>query len=201
LDAGVDLRPVVLEGRHVRLEPLDLERHWPGLLEIGLDPAIWRFTVAKVTDAASLRRFLERGLDEQARGLSLAFAAVDRGSGRVAGTTRFMNVVREHRRVEIGGTWLGTGFQRTALNTEAKYLLLRHAFETWGVMRVEFKTSRTNAKSQAALRRLGIAEEGTFRKWMFQDDGTVRDVVWFAVIDDEWPATRTRLGAMLARHH
>ncbi len=195
----MDLRPVVLEGSHVRLEPLELERHWPELLAIGLDPAIWRFTVAQVTDAASLRRFLQRCLDEQARGTSLAFATIDRKSRRAAGSTRFMSIAREHRRVEIGGTWLGTGFQRTPLNTEAKYLMLRHAFETWGAMRVEFKTSRTNARSQQALRRLGIREEGTFRKWMFQEDGMPRDVVWFAVVDDEWPALKARLEAMLGR--
>ena len=195
----MDLRPVVLEGSHVRLEPLDLERHWPDLSAIGLDPAIWRLTVAQVTDAASLRRFLQRCLDEQARGTSLPFATVDRRSGRAAGSTRFMSIVREHRRVEIGGTWLGTAFQRTALNTEAKYLMLRHAFENLGAMRVEFKTSRTNVRSQQALRRLGIREEGTFRKWMFQEDGTPRDVVWFAVVDDEWPAMKARLEGMLAR--
>lgn len=195
----MDLRPVVLEGRHVRLEPLDLERQWEGLLAVGLEESLWRFTSSKVREAADLRRYLERALEEQSRGVSLPFATIERASGRVAGSTRFGNIVAEHRRAEIGWTWLGTAFQRTALNTEAKFLMLRHAFETWGLMRVELKTSRTNEKSQAAMRRLGLVYEGTFRKWMFNEDGSIRDAVWFSAVDDEWPAMKERFGRLLAR--
>lgn len=194
----MEIRPVVLEGRHVRLEPLDLERHWEGLLAVGLEPSLWRFTSSKVANAAELRRYLERALEERDRGVSVPFATVQRAGGRVAGSTRFGNIVREHRRAEIGWTWLGTEFQRTALNTEAKYLMLRHAFETWGLMRVELKTGQFNEKSQAAMRRLGLVYEGTFRKWMFNEDGSIRDAVWFSVVDDEWPAMKARLEAMLA---
>jgi N-acetyltransferase len=182
----------------VRLEPLDPARHLDGLLAVGLEPLLWQFTVDKVGDAAALRAWVAKALDDQARGTALPFAIVDRASGRVCGSTRFLNVVREHLRVEIGATWLGVPFQRSARNTEAKLLMLRHAFETWRCRRVELKTSRTNAKSQAAMRRLGFSEEGTFRKWMVLADGSARDVVWFAVIDDEWPATQARLTAMLA---
>lgn len=195
----MDTRPVVLTGTHVRLEPLDLDRHWPGLAAIGLEPSLWAFTASKVADAAQLRAYLEQALAEQARGTALPFATIDVASGRVCGSTRFGNLVREHRRVEIGWTWLGTAFQRSARNTEAKLLMLRHAFETWGCRRVEFKTSSTNAKSQAAMRRLGFVEEGTFRKWMVLADGSPRDTVWFSVIDDEWPARRAQLTALLAR--
>jgi RimJ/RimL family protein N-acetyltransferase len=194
----MEVRPVVLEGRHVRLEPLDLPRHWDGLLAIGLEPSLWRFTASKIADAAGLRRYFERALEEQARGVTLPFVSVDRASGRVAGSTRFGNIVSEHRRAEIGWTWLGVEYQRTARNTEAKYLMFRHAFETWGLMRVELKTSLTNEKSKAAMRRLGLVEEGTFRKWMFNEDGSIRDTVWFSVIDDEWPAMKSRLEKMLA---
>lgn len=183
----------------MRLEPLDLDRHWQGLAETGLDPAIWRFTAVKVADADQLRRYLQRGLDEQAQGLALVFATIDRKSGRIAGSTRFAAIVREQRRAEIGWTWLGTAFQRTGLNTEAKYLMLRHAFETWQLARVEFKANATNEKSRAAMQRLGLVAEGTFRKWRFQDDGTPCDVVWFSVIDDEWPAMKARLEVMLRR--
>ncbi len=195
----MDTRPVVLTGTHVRLEPLDLDRHWPGLAAIGLEPSLWAFTASKVADAAQLRAYLEQALAEQARGTALPFATIDVASGRVCGSTRFGNLVREHRRVEIGWTWLGTAFQRSARNTEAKLLMLRHAFETWGCRRVEFKTSSTNAKSQAAMRRLGFVEEGTFRKWMVLADGSPRDTVWFSVVDDEWPARRDQMTALLQR--
>ena len=195
----MDIRPVTLEGRHVRLEPLDLARHWDGLLAIGLAPELWRFTAAKVANEADLRRYFEKAVEEQSRGSAIVFVTVHRASGRVAGSTRFGNIVPEHRRAEIGWTWLGLDYQRTALNTEAKFLMLRHAFETWGCMRVELKTSSTNLKSQAAMRRLGLVEEGTFRKWMFNEDGTTRDTVWFSCTDDEWPAMKARFDVMMTR--
>lgn len=194
----LDLTPPTLEGRHVRLEPLDLDRHWDGLLAIGLEPALWRFTVSKVAGPDDLRRYFDAALAEQAKGVALPFVTLDRASGRVAGSTRFGNIVREYGRAEIGWTWLGPEFQRSALNTEAKLLMLTHAFETWGLHRVELKTSLGNEKSKAAMRRLHFVEEGTFRKWMFHADGTRRDTVWFSVIDDEWPQTKAHIQALLA---
>lgn len=183
----------------MRLEPLNLARHWDGLRAVGLEPELWRFTSALVREAADLRRYFEKAVDERDRGVAVPFVTVHRASGRVAGSTRFGSIVPEHKRVEIGWTWLGSEFQRTALNTEAKYLMLRHAFETWGCMRVELKTSSTNLKSQAAMRRLGLVEEGLFRKWMFNENGSPRDTVWFSCVDDEWPAMKARLEGMLAR--
>ena len=197
--ADMDIQPVTLEGRHVRLEPLDLERHWDGLRAIGLAPELWRFTAAKVRDEAGLRLYFDKAIEEQSRGVTLPFVTIQRASGRVAGSTRFGNIVREHKRVEIGWTWLGLEFQRTALNTEAKYLMMRHAFETWRVNRVEYKTSSTNLKSQNAMRRLELVEEGTMRKWMYNEDGTTRDTMWFSCIDDEWPAMKARLEGFMAR--
>lgn len=199
LHAGMDVQPVVLEGTHVRLEPLDLARHWDGLRAIGLEPSLWAHTASKVRDAADLRHYCEHAVAEQARGTALPFATIDQATGRICGSTRFGNIVREHRRVEIGWTWLGTAFQRSARNTEAKLLMLRHAFEIWRCQRVEFKTSRTNVKSQTAMRRLGFVEEGMFRKWMVLADGTPRDTVWFSVIDDEWPVRCEQMTALLAR--
>lgn len=195
----MQIAPVVLEGAHVRLEPLDPTRHFDGLVAVGIEPSIWAFTVDKVHDAGAMRAWCEKALADQVRGTGLPFAIVDRASGRVCGSTRFLNIVREHLRVEVGATWLGVDFQRSARNTEAKLLMLRHAFETWRCRRVELKTSRTNAKSQAAMRRLGLVEEGMFRKWMVLADGSPRDVMWFSVIDDEWPAMQARLLAMLER--
>ena len=189
---------VTLEGRHVRLEPLDVERHWDGLRSVAFEPSLWQFIPRRVTDEAGLRAYLALAVHERDRGVAMPFATIHRASGSVAGSTRFANLVREHRRVEIGWTWLGTRFQRTALNTEAKYLMFRHAFETWGLMRVELKTSQKNEKSKAAMRRLGLVEEGTFRKWMINDDGSIRDTVWFSVVDDEWPALKARLEGLLA---
>ena len=194
----MDIRPVVLEGRHARLEPLDLDRHWEGLQAVGLEPSLWRFTVAKIAGPADLSGYFEAALEEQSRGVSVPFVTIDRASGRVAGSTRFGNIVREYRRAEIGWTWLGTEFQRSALNTEAKLLMMTHAFETWGLLRVELKTSLGNEKSKAAMRRLHFVEEGTFRKWMFHGDGSRRDTVWFSVIDDEWPQTKAHIESLLA---
>jgi len=194
----MNIVPVTLEGRHVRLEPLDIARHWDGLRAIGLAPELWRFTAAKVKTEADLRSYFDKAVDEQARGVSLPFVHVHRASGNVAGSTRFGNITREHRRAEIGWTWLGLDYQRTVLNTETKYLMLRHAFEVEGCMRVELKTSSTNLKSQTAMRRLGLVEEGVLRKWMFNEDGTPRDTMWFSCVDDEWPAMKTRLEGMLA---
>jgi RimJ/RimL family protein N-acetyltransferase len=194
-----DPRPTALEGRFVRLEPLALSEHFAGLCAVGLDPELWRWTTAKIPDEVSLRRYLEVALAEQAKGTAVPFAVRHLESGRVAGSTRFGNIDRGHRRVEIGWTWLGREFWRTAANTEQKYLMLRHAFERWRVQRVELKTSALNERSRAAMRRIGFVEEGTMRKHMINEDGTARDSVYFSAIDDEWPALKPRLEAMLAR--
>lgn len=194
------IEPVVLEGRIVRMEPLDLAVHEAGLLAIGLDAELWRWTTSRPADAAGLRRYLEQAIHERAAGQSLPFAVRHRASGAIAGCTRFGNISMAHRRVEIGWTWVASAFQRTGVNTEQKRLMFAHAFDTWGVHRVELKTSSLNEKSKAAMRRLGLVEEGTLRKHMVNEDGSRRDSVYFSVIDDEWPAMRARLDAMLAAH-
>lgn len=195
----MSIEPAILEGTHVRMEPLDLARHWDGLVAIGLAPELWRFTLAKIVTPESLRAYLDTALAERAQGVSIPFATVHRASGRVAGCTRFGNIVADHAKAEIGWTWVGVEFQRTIVNTEAKYLMLRHAFEVWRLRRVEFKTSSLNEPSKNAMRRLRLVEEGTMRKHMINEDGSPRHSVYFSVIDDEWPAMKTRLEAMLAR--
>jgi RimJ/RimL family protein N-acetyltransferase len=192
------LAPVTLRGSHVALEPLSLD-HLPALEPVALDDELWRLAVARVRDRDELRAYVEQALDEQRRGVSLPFAIVHAGSGRAAGSTRFGNVDRANGRVEIGWTWVGREWQRTAVNTEAKYLLLRHAFETLGCIRVELKTDALNLRSRAAIRRLGATEEGILRRHTMTDSGRVRDTVYHSILDDEWPRVKTGLEEKLRR--
>ena len=187
-----------VEGRGVRLEPLTLE-HLPALCEVGLDAELWRWTLSVVRSREDMRRYVEAALGEQAAGAALPFVIVDRTSGRVIGSTRYGNIAMRHRRLEIGWTWLGLAWQRTAANTETKLLLLTHAFESLGCQRVEFKTDALNGRSRAALLRIGAREEGTFRRHSVTDDGRTRDTVYFSIVDSEWPETKARLEHMLAR--
>lgn len=189
--------PVVLAGRAVRLEPLSLH-HLPALCEVGLDEELWRWTLTRVRNAEDMRRYVESALADQARGTALPFATVEQGSGRVVGSTRFANLVRADRRVEIGWSWIARPWQCSAVNTEAKYLMLRHAFERLEMNRVELKTDALNARSRAAILRLGAREEGTLRRHMIAADGRVRDTVYFSIIDAEWPAVREALERRMA---
>ena len=190
------LDPVTLEGGVVRLVPLGVE-HVDGMCEVGLDPEIWRWMPTTVNDRAGMEAFVQESLDMQKAGTGLPFATTLRDTGQVIGSTRFMNVAVAHRRVEVGGTWIGTAWQRTRVNTEAKYLMLRYAFEQLGCLRVEFKTHARNSRSRAAILRLGAVEEGLFRKHMVQGDGSIRDTVYFSIVDDEWPVVKGRLEARL----
>ncbi len=190
------VEPVTLEGAHVRLEPLTLG-HLAALCEVGLDPELWRWTTAEVQTEADLRRYVEAALRERDEGRGLPFATLDKASNRAVGSTRFGSIDRTHRRVEIGWTWIGRSWQRTAINTEAKYLMLRHAFEIWGCQRVEFKTHALNQRSRDAILRIGATEEGTLRKHMISERGVPRDTVYFSILDDEWPAVKARLEGMM----
>jgi len=187
----MDVRPVVLEGRRVRLEPLTLAHH--EALAAALDPTLLQWFAKPATNAAELREFIADALDEQKRGRALAFATIERASGRAVGSTRFSNVDRANRRVEIGGTWLGRTWQRTGINAEAKLLMLAHAFEALGAIRVEFKTDAQNEQSRAALTRLGATEEGYFRNHLVAADGRIRHSVWFSVVEADWPRVKRGL--------
>jgi RimJ/RimL family protein N-acetyltransferase len=192
----MNLEPTTLEGRVVRLEPLGLH-HLDALCAVGLEPALWAFTTMQITTPEQMRAYVQTALDEQRAGTALPFATVDRAGGTVVGTTRFANAVHEHARVEIGWTWIAPRWQRTGVNTEAKLLMLRHAFEVLRVRRVELKTSALNLRSRAAMLRIGATEEGTLRKHMINADGSARNSVYFSITDDDWVAVRPRLEAML----
>jgi len=194
----MNLTPVVLEGNHVRLEPLTLD-HWGPLCDVGLDPEIWQWTTSLVRTPNDMRRYIETALQWQRDGKALPFAQVERSTGKVVGSTRYANVEDEHRRVEIGWTWVAQPWQRTAVNTEAKYLLLRHAFESVGCIRVEFKTDVLNVQSITALLRIGAKHEGILRKHMITANGRVRDSVYFSILDDEWPEIKMLLKEKLLR--
>jgi RimJ/RimL family protein N-acetyltransferase len=193
----MNVQPVVLEGRHVRLEPLSLGHH-AALCQVGLDAEILRWTESYAPTAEGMREYIEKALAMQAQGAALPFAVVSQAAGRAIGSTRYGNIDRGNRRVEIGWTWYGRDYQRTAVNTESKYLLLRHAFETLGAIRVELKTDALNERSRTAILRIGAKEEGIFRHHILMPSGRVRDTAYFSVIDDEWPTVKARLEAMLA---
>jgi RimJ/RimL family protein N-acetyltransferase len=195
----LDVHPVTLTGRIVRLEPLSLD-HLPGLTTIGLDESIWRYMrYGMISKQEQMRTWVERLLEAQAAGTDLPFAVIHLSSGQVAGSTRYMEIHPADLGLEIGGTWYGVVFQRTAVNTECKYLLLKHAFESLGCVRVQLKTDLRNVRSQRAIERLGAVKEGVLRNHMILPDGSLRHSVFYSIIDSEWPAVKARLETSLER--
>jgi N-acetyltransferase len=198
IPAPMIVAPIVLEGRHLRLVPLTMAHH-SDLSEVGLAHDLWRWIPVPVQTPTEMATYIEAALAEQAAGKSLPFAQVDRTTGKAIGSTRYMNIESTHRRLEIGCSWITPAWQRTAINTESKYLLLRHAFETLGCIRVELKTDSLNERSKAAIRRIGAVEEGTFRNHMLVAGGRVRHTVYFSIIDSDWPAAKIQLERRLPR--
>jgi RimJ/RimL family protein N-acetyltransferase len=193
-----EIKPVTLEGAHARLEPLTLD-HVEALCAIGLDEELWRWIPMQVRTREDMQAYVRLALQWQADGTALPFATLQRATGRVVGSTRYMNIDKPNRHVEIGATWIGRQWQRTAVNTEAKYLMLRHAFEQLGCLRVELKTDVLNEKSRNAILRIGAKQEGIFRNHIVCSTGRIRDSVWFSVIDREWPDVKAGLERQLAR--
>ena len=193
------LASVSLHGSLVSLEPL-ARSHLRDLAAIGLDPELWRLQPRAIASVEDMREYVERALAEHARGVSLPFVIVRRADHAVLGSTRFMDIALEHRRLEIGATWLAPTAQRTGANVEAKLLLLSHAFDLMSMQKVVFKTEALNARSRTAIVALGAVEEGTFRRHLTAEDGRMRDMVYYSILDSEWPAVRDRLRARLARH-
>ncbi len=182
---------MISSGNAVALEPL-AARHAPELAAISADPSIWAVTSDRAETPAEIDAYIERALAEREAFTSFPFAVRHLASGRLAGSTRYMNYAPAHRRVEIGGTWYGVEFQRTAVNTECKYLLLRHAFEVLELNRVELKTDLLNTRSQTAIERIGAKREGVLRQHMITVTGRVRDTVYFSILREEWPAVEGR---------
>ena len=193
------MNAVVLQGNIVRLEPMSLE-HIDGLSAVGLEPDLWRMTTTNIATRADMAKYVEEALDLRAAGSALPFVTILQSENRIVGSTRFANYEQAHRRVEIGWTWLNPQWQRTGANVEAKLLMLAYAFEALELNRVEFKTDAINTQSRNALLGIGAREEGTFRSHMVLWNGRIRDSVYFSIIRPEWPETRQRLEARLARH-
>jgi len=194
----MNIEPVTLAGQRVRLEPLVLS-HLDALCEVALNTDIFRWYTHPIRSRDDMRGFIETALQWQVDGTAVPFATVERASGRAIGSTRYMNIDKPNRRVEIGATWVAPAWQRTAVNTEAKYLMLRHAFETLGCIRVELKTDALNEQSRNAILRIGAREEGIFRNHMICADGRLRNSVYFSIIDSEWPRVKASLEEKLAK--
>jgi N-acetyltransferase len=195
----MEIKPVTLEGKHVRLESMRLE-HVAALWRVGAYEEIWRYIPYTIRSEDDMRSFIEAELRKQQAGLTLRFATIAKPSQQPVGSTSYLNIDRQHRRLEIGGTWITPSWQRSAVNTEAKYLQLSHAFETLGCIRVEFKTDSLNIKSRQALARIGAVEEGTFRNHMVMPDGRLRHSVYFSIIDSEWPAVKAHLEQVMSSY-
>ncbi len=193
----MNIQPITLTGEIVRLEPLS-EAHVPDLSEVGLEARIWRYMLyGDIDSPEKMRAFVRDMLARQARGNDLPFAVMYRESNQAIGCTRYLNIRRQHRGVEIGGTWYGLDYQRTGVNTECKYLLLHHAFETWGCIRVQFKTDVRNTPSMRAIERLGAVKEGVHRQHIITPKGFIRDSVFYSITDDEWPRVKAHLKGLM----
>ncbi len=192
------VKPVVLKGEFVRLEPMTLA-HLPALCEAGIDGSLWNWTPTRVDSREDMLRYIETALGEQKRGVTLPFVTIENISNTIVGSTRFANIDTTHRHAEIGWTWINPQWQRTAINTEAKLLMLTHAFETWKYIRVELKTDVLNERSRQAILRIGAKQEGIFRNHLITETGRFRDSVYYSIIEAEWPEVRENLRARLEK--
>jgi len=195
----MEVKPALLQGKHVRLEPMT-EAHIPGLAEIGIGQPFWDFMLyGNIDTVDDMGNWVLDILARAEKGTDLPFVAIHLASGRVAGATRYLNIMPKDRGLEVGGTWYGVEFQRTPVNTECKYLLLRHAFETLGCIRVQLKTDLRNERSQKAIERIGAVREGVLRNHMILPDGRYRNSVFYSILDTEWSQVKARLEEMLMR--
>ncbi|MGB7070412.1 MAG: GNAT family protein [Pyrinomonadaceae bacterium] len=186
------LENVTLEGIFVRLEPLSIT-HLEALCEVGLDDSLWKWTSNHCSTAADMERYVSTAIADRDRGISLPFVTIEKENRTVIGSTRFGSIDSQNRKVEIGYTWINSRWQRTAINTEAKLLMLTHAFEVWKCIRVELKTDVLNQRSRNAIARIGAKEEGTLRNHTICDSGRIRDTVYFSITEGEWPDVKQNL--------
>ena len=191
------VQQIILEGQVVRLEPLT-DAHLAALCEIGLDDELWRWTPNAIRSPEEMNSYIGQAMQALENGSALPFCVVEKGTGKAIGSTRYLNIDLPNKRIEIGSTWIGKQWQRTAVNTEMKYLLLKHAFEILGMNRVELKTDSMNEKSRKAILRIGAREEGTLRKHVVTHTGRIRDTVYYSIIDSEWQQVKLNLEAMLS---
>jgi RimJ/RimL family protein N-acetyltransferase len=195
----MQIGPVTLDGHHVRLEPMSLALV-PALWRAGAHEVIWRYLPYAVRSEEDMLGYVASELAKQEAGLVVRFVTVARAIAQPVGSTSYLNIDPHHRRVEIGGTWITPAWQQSSINTEAKYLQLRHAFETLNCIRVEFKTDALNTKSRQALARIGAIEEGTFRNHMIMPGGRIRHSVYFSITHDEWPRVKAHLEGLLSSY-
>lgn len=195
----MQVAPVTLEGKLVRLEPLSMD-HLPALAAISLNPQIWRWMADRMESEDHLRRYIETAVDLATAGAVMPWATRSMKDNRIIGSTRFADIQPAHRTLEIGWTWMHPDYQRSGINVEAKYMQLRHAFEMMGARRVAFKTHHQNLKSQTAIQALGAKHEGVFRNHVIMPDGSPRHSYWYSIIDKEWPEVKARLEARMAKH-
>lgn len=194
----MEIKPVILEGDFVRLEPLRLE-HSDNLFEVGAEESLWRWTTNVIKSAEDMKRYIETALDEERRGVSLPFVTIEKASNKIVGSTRFGNIDTKNRRAEIGWTWINPAWQKTFVNTGAKFLMLQYAFEIWKCVRVELKTDALNEKSRRAILRIGATEEGILRRHMLTYTGRFRDTVYFSILDSEWSRVKENLLQKLSK--
>ncbi len=188
----MEIENIKLAGKFITLEPLSLQ-HLDDLCEVGSDESLWRLIPTQITNRAEMKRYIETAIDENQRCISLPFATILNETNKAIGSTRFGNIDVNNRRTEIGWTWLTPKYQRTFANTEAKLLMLTHAFETWNCLRVEFKTDALNSQSRNAILRLGATQEGIFRQHIICAGGRLRDTVYFSILDLEWENVKKNL--------
>lgn len=191
------VRPVTLVGEFVRLEPMTLG-HLDGLCDVGLEPELWELQPKFIKTRTDMFGYIEFALGEQAKGNALPFVTIEKSTGKVVGSTRFFEIDAANLRCEIGWTWIAPQWQRTAVNTEAKLLMLGHAFDVWKCNRVQLKTDVLNTQSRNAILRLGAKEEGIFRQHVVCESGRLRDSIYFSIIDSEWPSVKQRLEEKLS---
>jgi RimJ/RimL family protein N-acetyltransferase len=194
----MDVKPVTLDGDRVRMEPMTTE-HLDALAAAGGFEELWRFTAVNAAKREDMKAYMDAALADAAKGVALPFVTIDKPSGRVIGSSRFGNIDPPNRKVEIGWTWVTPAFQRTHVNSEAKLLMMTHAFEVWNCVRVELKTDVLNMKSRNAMLRIGATEEGVLRKNQLTQGGRYRDSIYFSVLDTEWPSVKERLRGFITR--
>ena len=193
------IESIVLTGKVMRLDPLSPENALD-LADAGKDEDIWRYMrYGPINSPEKMKSFISYLLGLQKSGTDLPFAVIHLGSGRAIGMTRYMSIEPDNRSLEIGGTWYNREYQHTAVNTECKFLLLRHAFEELACIRVQFKADERNERSQRALERIGAVKEGVLRDHMILPDGTVRSSVFYSILAREWPVVKQGLLKLMSR--